>query len=235
MKKRIISFILCMAMCCAIFPATALAAAPEPQYEENLTSELMAAFNPVSPMAKAATGNYENSTYHWNLYYAVTSGYNGTKPTGHQRDDIVLIAKSQLNYHEGGSVNDIDGKGTSSGNYTEYGRVAGNNGAAWGGYFIYWLGLQVGCSQNLMWLSTKPYDSNNIEKGDIVIMRNGENRGIVSDIKYGYIYIIEGNYSDRVKETAYPLNTTDITGYVKPNYVNWSPRLINYAPPTVHL
>ena len=199
MKKRIISFILCVVMCCAIF----------------------------------ATGPYKGGIYCENLQKCFSeSGFNTGEGidwvNGKQRHDIVLFALTQKGYHESNSSADLSGEGTGTGNYSEYGRIAGNNGAAWGGYFIYWLGLQVGCSQNLMALATKPYDSKSILVGDIVMMRNGQNRGIVTKIQGGYIWIIEGNYSDKVTETRYSINSSDITGYVAPNYGDWNPRLIYY-------
>ena len=229
MKKRIISFILCMAMCCAIFPATALAAAPEPQYEKNLTPALVAAFG--TQVMSVSSGGYTGGDYCKNLRLCFNTGYNpgdGTSQrlvSGKQVEDIVLIAKSQRGYHEGSDANDLKGSSTGSGNYTEYGRFYGYNGVAWGGYFIYWLGRMVKCSQNLFTLATKAYNSSDVRVGDIVIMRNGENRGIVSRISGSTIWIIEGNYSDRVTETPYSITSSSITGYAHPAYGNWDKQL----------
>lgn len=39
-----------------------------------------------------------------------------------QRSDIQKVAKSQVGYHEGGSLNNLSGNSTGEGNYTEYGR-----------------------------------------------------------------------------------------------------------------
>lgn len=229
MKKRIISFILCMAMCCAIFPATALAAAPEPQYEENLTPALVAAFG--TQVMPFSTSNYDDGMYYSRLKSCFSGGFNpgdGTSQrlvSGNQAADIVLIAKSQRGYHEGSNANDLTGSSTGSGNYTEYGRYYGYNGVAWGGYFIYWLGRMVKCSQNLFTLATKAYNSSDVRVGDIVIMRNGENRGIVSRISGSTIWIIEGNYSDKVTETSYSITSSSITGYAHPAYGSWDKQL----------
>ena len=229
MKKRIISFILCVVMCCAIFPASAFAAGPEPKHEENLTPALVAAFG--TQVMSVSSGGYTGGDYCKNLRLCFTTGYNpgdGTSQrlvSGKQVEDIVLIAKSQRGYHEGSDANDLKGSSTGSGNYTEYGRFYGYNGVAWGGYFIYWLGRMVKCSQNLFTLATKAYNSSDVRVGDIVIMRNGENRGIVSRISGNTIWIIEGNYSDRVTETPYSITSSSITGYAHPAYGNWDKQL----------
>ena len=230
MKKRIISFILCMAMCCAIFPASAFAAGPEPKHEENLTPELLEALsNPVMPIAAT---NYETGNYYRQFKSCFTTGlntYNYETCTGDQRHDIVLIARSQIGYHEGSNSNDLTGSSSGTANYTEYGRMARNNGAAWGGYFIYWLGLQVGYSQNLMWLSTVTFDKTKVKVGDLVLMRNGENLGIVIEKTSSTITILEGNYSDKVVATTYYLTDSRLSKYVSPSYGSWTPRLIYYS------
>lgn len=217
MKKRIVSMILCVVMCSTLFSAFALAAEPEIQHEQNLTPELMApANNSIAPLS---LGDYYDGKY----FRAYSSLFLNEMFTMDQRQDIVLIAKSQVGYHESNSATELSGEGTGTGNYTEYGRYYGNNGVAWGGYFIYWLGCMAKCNQNLLTLSTKTYDSTKIQVGDIVSMRNNQNRGIVSAIEGSYIWIIEGNYSDKVTETRYSITSSDITGYASPNYGTWMP------------
>lgn len=220
MKKRVISMILCLAMCCAVFPASALAAGPEIQHEENLTPELMAAAPNPNPAVPFARGAYTNGKY----FTAYNSLFVNEMFAFDQRTDIVLIARSQIGYHESNSSTDLSGEDTTgTGNYTEYGRYYGNNGVAWGGYFIYWLGRMVKLNQNLMQLTMKAYDRNKIQVGDIVSMRNGQNLGIVTRKDASNIWVTEGNYSDSVKETPYALNNTAITGYASPNYGYWMP------------
>ena len=219
-------------MCCAIFPASAFAAEPEPQYEENLTPELVAAFG--SQVMPTSLGNYRAGDYCEYLRQCFTTGFTPKDGTGkavvkgQQAYDIVLIAKSQIGYHESNSSTELSGEATNgTGNYTEYGDYYGYNGVAWGGYFIYWLGRMVKCSQNLFTLATKPYDSKSVKTGDIVVMRNGQNRGIVSriDSSRSYIWIIEGNYSDKVTEVKYSITSPDITSYVSPAYGSWNKQL----------
>lgn len=230
MKKRIISFILCVALCCAIFPASAFAEGAEPKHEENLTPALIAAFG--AQTMSVTDGGYLGGTYCGKLndcFYGKYDPQDGTtqrQVNGQQVNDIVLIAKSQRGYREGNSSTDLSGDSPNgSGNYTEYGRFYGYNGVAWGGYFIYWLGRIVKCSQNLFTLPTIAYNSNDVRVGDIVVMRNGENRGIVSRISGGTIWIIEGNYSDKVTETPYSITSSKITSYAHPAYGSWDKQL----------
>lgn len=228
MKKRIISFILCVAMCCVIFPASAFAAGAEPQHEENLTPVLATSWSPLNIVDSSS---YMSGSYFDNLkkLFTATTGYNGQKPTGYQRNDIVLVARTQLGYHEGNGTNELHGGNTTgTGNYTEYGNVANNINGAWGGFFVNWCARQVGFNQNFMWMTPKAFDRNSVKVGDIVSMRNGENLGIVISITGSQIIIVEGNYSNSVKATTYLLTDSDLTGYISPNYGTWSPQLLYY-------
>lgn len=227
MKKRIISFILCVAMCCVIFPASAFAAGAEPKHEENLTPELVAASE--REFSVLSLGTYKQGKYFGYLTQCFTTGFQGEKASTYQRDAIVLVAKSQIGYHESNSSTELSGESTNgTGNYTEYGYAVGTNGAAWGGYFVNWCARQVGFNQNFMWTTPKAFDKNSVQKGDIVSMRNGQNLGIVLEVSGSYITIVEGNYSDKVTSRTYLLTSSDLTGYISPNYGTWVPQLLYY-------
>ena len=72
--------------------------------------------------------------------------------TGNQRTDLVNVARSQLGYHEGDSIEDLNGTGSGSGNYSEYGywfgtQVKGNTYGhyyAWCAMFVSWCARQAG-------------------------------------------------------------------------------------------
>ena len=72
--------------------------------------------------------------------------------TGNQRTDLVNVARSQLGYHEGDSIEDLNGIGSGSGNYSEYGywfgtQVKGNTYGhyyAWCAMFVSWCARQAG-------------------------------------------------------------------------------------------
>ena len=63
---------------------------------------------------------YKNSKFYTNL--------KNVKLTGNKRTDLVNVALSQVGYHEGNSISDLDGMNQSGrNNYTEYGYWYGKN------------------------------------------------------------------------------------------------------------
>lgn len=245
MKKRIISFILCVVMCCAIFPASAFAVGTDTQqggYYQGSESPAMLelkewqAKHPVVAPEISLTKHEKNlSGLHLSAIAptAITPSDSFKKGkygialsnlsfSGDQRADIVKVVQSQIGYHESNSDLDLSGTTNGTGNYTEYGRVAKNNGVAWGGYFANWCGYQVEYNTPLMWLSTKTYDSSKIQVGDVVIMRNGENIGIVTYKQGTTIRVVEGNYSDQVYQKTYSINDSALSKYASPNYSGWA-------------
>lgn len=62
-------------------------------------------------------GYVMSSSYKSGSYY---SKLLAVKLTGDMRKDIVAVCRSQLGYHEGGSIYSMDGTSSSEGNYTEY-------------------------------------------------------------------------------------------------------------------
>ncbi|MBQ8340488.1 MAG: CHAP domain-containing protein [Clostridia bacterium] len=183
-----------------------------------------------------ATGSYRNSTYHKNLTQLTE--------TGDEAFDTVAAALSQLGYHEGNGTKELHGKGTGSGNYTEYGRafgkVDGTYGYAWCAVFASWC-LRVagagdsaggGFSSCSLWLAhlreAGQYSSRasgyTPKPGDLIFFRSAgagrasDHVGVVRYVKGGRVYTVEGNSSNRVAAHDYALSDTYIVGYGKPRY-----------------
>ena len=78
--------------------------------------------------------------------------------TGNQRTDLVNVARSQLGYHEGDSIEDLNGTGSGSSNYTEYGywygtQVQGSSSGfykSWCAIFISWCARQAGIPTSII-------------------------------------------------------------------------------------
>lgn len=102
----------------------------------------LAALTPTSRMSDV----YKKSKYYENLV--------SLELTGDQRTDVIMVAMSQLGYHEGDSESDFDGMNTSgSDNYVEYNYLYGkvDNGSgkicygyAWCAAFVSWCQRQAG-------------------------------------------------------------------------------------------
>ena len=74
-----------------------------------------------------------------------------TTLTGDFRTDVINIALSQTNYHEGNSVADYDGGNTSgNGDYTEYGRYLMSSGNAWCSEFASWCVRMSSLPKNIL-------------------------------------------------------------------------------------
>ena len=46
----------------------------------------------------------------------------------------------------------------------------------------------------------------------------GDHVGIVTSVKDGYVYCVEGNYNDMVASTKYVIGNSNILGYGTPEY-----------------
>ena len=183
------------------------------------------------------SGAYRGSTYHKNLL---------TLPkTGDTAADVVAIALSQLDYHEGNSAADYAGKNASgSKNYTEYNRAYGTVGGTYGYYwcaaFVSWCLAAAGAADSAggkfasctLWVekltSMGRYSTRasgyTPKAGDLIFFRSaGVSRAsdhicIVRYVKNGRVYTVEGNSSNRVSANDYALNDSYIVGYGRPNY-----------------
>lgn len=183
------------------------------------------------------TGAYSTSSYYQNIK-AITK-------TGDKALDTVAAALSQLDYHEGNSTADFNGKNTAgSKNYTEYnralGKIDGSYSYAWCAAFVSWCldvagakesagGSFASCTlwverlQTLGLYSTRA--SGYIPKqGDLIFFRSaGVGRasnhvGIVRFVKGNYVYTVEGNSSNKVSLREYKLSDSYIVGYGRPRY-----------------
>ena len=144
-----------------------------------------------------------------------------TELTGEYATDLLIVAFSQLGYHEGNIYREMHGCSKGSGNYSEYGRVMGANGQPWCASFISWCAERAGIPEDVITPSiTACADSFGVEyhrrgeyvpkPGDIVIfdwLRNGLNDkepeaeygdhvGIVYRVTDKEMYYINGNGPD---------------------------------------
>lgn len=208
----------------------------------SLAAVPAAALTPAYPIS----GSYLSSTYHDNLLKLPR--------TGDRAFDTVAVALSQLDYHEGNSTADFDGKNKSgTRNYTEYnyafGQIGGTYGYAWCAAFVSWCleqadtpdaagGLFASCTlwverlQALGQYSTRA-SGYKPRAGDLIFFRSAgvarasDHVGLVRYVKGGRVYTVEGNSSNRVSLRDYALTDTYIVGYGKPQY-----RSVNSLPKT---
>lgn len=80
--------------------------------------------------------SYKKGNYYRLLHSSATRDY--LKGKEHYLSDITVIAKSQLGYHEGNSLNDMDGTSYGYGDYSEYTYFWGEPGMMWCGEFVAW-------------------------------------------------------------------------------------------------
>lgn len=178
---------------------------------------------------------YKSSKYYEQLLEAKT------KLTGDHRYDVILVALSQLGYHEGDSDADMDGWNFSgSNNYVEYNRLFCKLdniwGYAWCAAFVSWCQFQAGipaeidCSEvscpRMINEILKPQglyktvDSGYIPlTGDLIYFKSASSTavsshvGLVIGVSDGYVYTIEGNGGDRVGKHKYAIDDSYIVGY----------------------
>ncbi|MBQ3063864.1 MAG: CHAP domain-containing protein [Clostridia bacterium] len=183
------------------------------------------------------TGAYKSSTYHQNIL-SITK-------TGDKALDTLAAALSQLNYHEGNSTADFNGKNTGGNkNYTEFNRyfgtISGSYSYAWCAAFVTWCldmagainaagGAFTSCTlwverlQQLGLYSTRG-SGYTPKPGDLIFFRSAgvsrasDHVGIVRYVKGGRVYTVEGNASNKVTLRDYALSDTYIVGYGKPKY-----------------
>lgn len=136
---------------------------------------------------------------------------------------ILQLAVSQVGYKEGKN------------NDTKYGIAYGMNHAAWCHEFVWWLGHECGlrdnvdlprtasCPRGLLWFKGKGRLYKTPLPGDFIYFKWTSNHtteashvGIVTEVKNGRVYTIEGNAgtaSDRVVRKSYSLSYSCIVGY----------------------
>ncbi len=177
---------------------------------------------------------YRSSVYYEKLIEAKS------KLTGDHRYDVIMIALTQLGYHEGDCDEDMDGWNLAgTGNYVEYNRLFckldGIWGYAWCAAFVSWCQFQAGvpaeidCSEvscpRMINEVLKPQGLYKDAKsytpliGDLVFFKSSSSNavsshvGLVIGIKDGYIYTIEGNAGQKVGRHKYAVGDSYIVGY----------------------
>lgn len=176
--------------------------------------------------------------------------------TGDQPTDVVMVAMSQLGYHEGNGTYDFDGSNTKgSANYVEYnyafGTIDAKYGYAWCAAFVSWCMRQAGvddsvvksyvsCSNWITWFKqSSTYKTraggHTPELGDVIFFKDAyANRasthvGIVVYTDATKVYTVEGNTSGEVGIRSYRLNDSYIVGYGIPDYTEMAERRIDYS------
>ena len=112
--------------------------------EAENTAEAALSVKPMLTPSYTPSASYRSGKYYTQLC--------NVSLTGNQRTDLVNVARSQLGYHEGDSIEDLNGIGSGSGNYSEYGywfgtQVKGNTYGhyyAWCAMFVSWCARQAG-------------------------------------------------------------------------------------------
>lgn len=207
-----------------------------------LAALLIAALSiPVSASIKPDYNAYEyGEAYKTSNYYTELLKAKSNL-TGDHRYDVILIALSQLGYHEGDRDADMDGWNLSgSGNYVEYNRLFckldGIWGYAWCAAFVSWCQFQAGipaeidCSEvscpRMINEILKPQDLYRTREsgyipltGDLIYFKQATSSaisthvGLVIGVRDGYVYTIEGNAGECVGRHKYALDDTYIVGY----------------------
>lgn len=160
------------------------------------------------------------------------------KPAEQKKDNpidvLIQIAESQVGYHEGAH------------NHTKYGdelhaiqpRNMDKN-AAWCDAFVDWCVLQMckrfgygadmarkvlcGDFDDYTYASVALYKkagrwSNSPHRGDQIFFGGSGHTGIVTEVKDGKVYTIEGNKGDEVRRCSYAVGNGNIIGYGRPKY-----------------
>lgn len=165
---------------------------------------------------------------------------------------LIAIAKGELGYLEKKSNSQLESKTANAGakNYTKYGAWYGLNPAAWCAMFVSWCfgqltGSKLGAQNMLcgfLWTScTAMYNAFKKEgrvfstpkAGDIIVFNKAPgsstmaHTGIVTEVKGGRVYTVEGNTSAAsgviangggVAAKSYALTNNRIGGYLRPEY-----------------
>lgn len=198
----------------------------------------------VLPSSASIKPNY--SAYEYGEAYKSSNYYDKlleakSKLTGDHRYDVILIALSQIGYHEGNSDADMDGWNLGgSENFVEYNRLfcklEGIWGYAWCAAFVSWCQFQAGIPAEIDCSEVScPRMINEILKpqglyktresgytpiiGDLIYFKNATSNavsthvGLVIGVRDGYVFTVEGNGGERVARHKYALDDSYIVGY----------------------
>ena len=155
------------------------------------------------------------------LPMVVFAAYENTyQNTGNQPMDIVGVAKTQIGYTEGAN------------NKNKYSDYYNNPNQPWCGYFISWCARQANISTSIVPNSGLASAFKNVgtyhKTGSGYIPQTGDfayySSGHVSiveryDEATGKVWLIDGNWSDKVSNHSVSLTSTAVEGYASPNYI----------------
>ena len=197
------------------------------------------------PVSAAGLTYTSSSGYASSRYY---SNIRELSLTQNQRLDLVNAALSQVGYHEGDSVSQLDGSNSAgSHNYTEYGywfgtSILGHSDGFfydWCAMFVAWCARQARISTDVINNATyarigaNPYHFHMTYRergtytpkpGDLIFYdwygndRNWDHVGIVTFVANGRVHTVEGNASDMVLTRDFSLYDSQIQGYGVPSY-----------------
>lgn len=200
---------------------------------------------------------YTPSSYYMSSVYY--SNLCDVKLTGNQRLDLINVALSQVGYHEGNSVGQLDGANTSGlYNYTEYGywygkNVLGNGSGffnEWCAMFVAWSARNARIPKSIInnpayaHVGSNPYYFNMAyhsrgtyipKTGDLIFydlaysQKQWDHVGIVLYIENERVYTVEGNFSDMARLNDVSIYNSEIQGYGTPAYTNANSMAVNVS------
>ena len=193
-----------------------------------------------APAGYSVSGGYSSSVYYSRL--------KEVRLTGNQRLDIINAALSQVGYHEGNGVADLNGMNSSgSMNYTEYGYYFGMEVLDRGtGFFYEWCAMfavwsarmarldksiinnatyaHVGANPYFFHMPFHPRGTYIPRTGDLIFYdwanngRDWDHVGIVLYVENGRVHVVEGNARDSVILRDISLYDSEIQGFGSPAY-----------------
>ncbi len=159
---------------------------------------------------------------------------------------VIRIALAEVGYHEKETSSQLDDPSANAGdgNYTKYARDlwkhkyfnGSKSGVAWCAVFVAWdmaeaygveAALKLLCQRKggegagakyaKQYFVEKGQYYQTPEKGDVIFFTRGH-MGLVYDVDGNYVYTVEGNTDNQVKEHRYRQNDDSIDGYGRPDY-----------------
>lgn len=138
---------------------------------------------------------------------------------------IVEIARGEIGYMETGE------------NITKYGAWINNNGKTWCAIFVSWCANQANISTDIIMSTSGVVTLRNFfaEKGNYYTAENYKPKagdiffsggtstapghvGIVERVDNDTVWVIDGNWSDKVSNHTFSLTASDLVGFASPNY-----------------
>jgi LysM repeat protein len=165
-------------------------------------------------------------------------------------EKLIKAAEGELGYYEKASNKDLDSKTANKGkgNYTKYGAWIKWNPGSWCHMFVSWCAELAGIGRDIIpktascdigmtffrdadrWEPAKAWGGKYTPKrGDIIYYSStgktwdSTHVGIVTEVKGGNVYSIEGNAGDCVQRQVHSLSDKYILGYGLPAYVHEKP------------